>query len=167
MLRCGTRATIYINRRYACQCFSSHASKSNNTVSAAAAAAVVDKADETIGDMKERAASLLAASPPAYATKPGLSRTQFENEYHLNRSLSKNIVTPEQRRIWQQQVKKRTWDLKPMEMHHSPPYEIQALQEIHNRSSRCSSTRFVSSPVLYTLGQASDAPHLLYPRRYY
>jgi ribosome biogenesis GTPase A len=133
MLRCGTRATYYINRR--CQCFSSHASKSSNTVNTVGAtAAPVDKDDETIGDMKERAASLLAAAPPAYATKPGLSRTQFENEYHLNRSLSKDTITPEQRRIWQQQVKKRVWDLKPMEMHHSPPYEIQALQEIHNRS---------------------------------
>lgn len=97
-----------------------------------------DESDtHTSGDEGTDTPTPMEYEPPPerkIATKPGLSRTQYEDEYHLNRALSKNIVTRDQQIKWQRKVKARAWNLPPFDMHHSPPYEIKALQEIHNRS---------------------------------
>jgi ribosome biogenesis GTPase A len=68
---------------------------------------------------------------------PGISRHEFENLYHLNRALSKPLYTPDEKRKWQKLVTKKTWNLRPFEIHPSPPYELDALQNIHNRSFDC------------------------------
>ena len=67
----------------------------------------------------------------------GMSRREFENEYHLNRALSKPNYTPAQKKEWSKLVKPRSWNLRPFEIHPSPPYELDALQNIHNRSFDC------------------------------
>ena len=66
-----------------------------------------------------------------------MTRRQFEDMYHLNRALSKPSFTPLEQQKWARKVKKRAWNLRPFEIHPSPPYELDALQNIHNRSFEC------------------------------
>lgn len=70
----------------------------------------------------------------AATTTTPMTRTEFEEQHHLARALSRNKVTPAQQIRWQKQVKKKKWDLKPFEVLFSPPYEHEALSEIHSRS---------------------------------
>ena len=68
---------------------------------------------------------------------PNMTRREFEDMFHLNRALSKTSYTTDQKKKWQRLVKPHQWNLRPFEVHPSPPYELDALQNIHNRSFDC------------------------------
>lgn len=63
-------------------------------------------------------------------------RTDFEDEFHLARALSKPKHTADEQRKWEREMRKieRPWNVEAFELFSSAPYEIQALESIHSRS---------------------------------
>jgi len=89
-----------------------------------------------------RSLSSTPASPntTSTATPPKIvSRSQFEEDHHLQRNLSQANFDPRQIQKWTKQFQQETkpWTIPPLELFPSPRYEADTLKAIHSRSFDC------------------------------
>jgi hypothetical protein len=102
----------------------------------------------------------------------GEKRKKFEEEHHLARALTKFNFDAVQIRKWKQMIKTKKWDVAPYELFPQAPYELDALQEIHNRSYSANvlleirDVRVPSSSHHPSFTRLAKHRLLLYPCRY-
>lgn len=63
-------------------------------------------------------------------------RTDFEEQFHLARALSRFDIDLSQQQQWKRKVKRRSWNMKHFapDDRPPPPYESEALEQIHKKS---------------------------------
>jgi ribosome biogenesis GTPase A len=66
-------------------------------------------------------------------------RTEWEDQHHLARALSRPRHGPELQQKWEKMMSKkfRPWKVPPFELFSSAPYELDALENIHKLSFEC------------------------------
>lgn len=91
-----------------------------------------------------RLLTMASSSPANNPAKSGNRRRDFEEEFHIHRSLAKtrlqDSLDGNELARWKKLVNNRNsqkWMRKPLELFPSPRYEIEALKTIHSRSFEC------------------------------